>query len=211
MRTADGGRLDAVTHRAPGGLVAAAVIVVVSTAVLTSVARAAAPRPVSRCAGSAVRFALQVNAGMGHGSDVVVVRNEGVVRCTLTGYPTVRVALADHRDRSFPAYLQRVTRPGATAAVRDLVSSYAGGYVGPVAASTAKALPVVVLAPGAGVASFTLVWIDMATSERPCPISSSIEFGLPGSIDYRPVGRASFVCSVVGVTPFVRGPSGEWR
>jgi len=179
-------------------------------AVLALVERRADASPhLHTCSLSALHFTLQTNAGLGHGGYQILVRNVGPTTCALTGYPRVRVPLEDRRDRSVQRSLQRVMPPGSFAEVSNTISSYAGGYDGPTTPSGRVALPVVPLTPRTGVASFTLVWIEV--SLKACPVSVKLDVGLPGDPHFRMTTQLAFVCSSVNVTPFVTGDTGSWH
>ena len=168
----------------------------------------ASPRPAT-CALSALRFNLQPNGGLGHGAFRVVVRNAGSSACSLSGYPRVLVPLDDHRDPSVQRSSQRVMPPGSRASVHDTISTYAGGYSGPVTKSGRVTLPRVELSARTGVASFNIEWIEI--SPKACPIAQDLEIGLRGNAANFTNRQVLFVCSGVEVTPFVPGDSGSWN
>jgi hypothetical protein len=160
------------------------------------------------CSLGALRINLVSNAGLGHGAFRVVVRNDGPMTCSLSGYPRLIVPLDDRRDPSVQRSYQRVMPPGRRANVRDTTSTYAGGYDGPVTTSGRVALPTVVLAPRTGVASFNIVWIEI--SPKACPIALKLEIGLRGHAAYVTSRQVLFMCSDVNVTPFAPGDTGSW-
>jgi hypothetical protein len=188
----------------PGSLAAAVLL----SGCLTLAAPVEASSLAAACSLSTLHFTLETNDGLGHGAYRVLVANLGTARCTLSGYPRVRVPLFDHLDRSVQPGLQRVMPPGSVATVSDMINSYAGGYLGPVTESGRVPLPVVDLKPRTGHASFNIVWIEM--SSKPCPVAQTLELGLTGDAKFWTTRRMTFVCSSVDVTPFVNGTSGSW-
>jgi len=99
--------------------------------------------------------------------------------------------------------------PGSRASVHDTISTYAGGYSGPVTKSGRVTLPRVELSARTGVASFNIEWIEI--SPKACPIAQDLEIGLRGNAANFTNRQVLFVCSGVEVTPFVPGDSGSWN
>jgi hypothetical protein len=98
--------------------------------------------------------------------------------------------------------------PASRAGVHDTISTYAGGYDGPVTRSGRVTLPRVELSAGTGVASFNIEWIEI--SPKACPLALELEIGLRGHATNVTNRQLMFVCSGVEVTPFVQGDSGSW-
>jgi hypothetical protein len=160
------------------------------------------------CTLSALHFTFNGSGGLGHGWYVVVAQNVGTSTCTLAGYPRVRVPLEDHVDPSVQRSYQRVAPPHSFAHVVDALDSYAGGYSGPVPTSGHVTLPVMVLAPRRGVASFTIEWGE--TSPKGCSLSRTLRVRLLATTPFVSKHQLAFMCSGATVTPFVRGSTGTW-
>jgi len=171
---------------------------------------ALASTSVSTCALDSLHFdpfTAQMS-GLGHGVYIVRVQNVGTVACALSGFPRVRFPLEDHRDPTVQRSLQKVMPPGSTAPIHDTLSVYGGGYGGPTMRGGHVQLPVVVLTPHKGFASFAIGWAE--TSPTPCPVSRLLELGLVGDAKFWTTRQFAFVRSGVDVTPFVSGIWGSW-
>ena len=99
--------------------------------------------------------------------------------------------------------------PGSTAPIHDTINSYGGGYMGRIMSVGHVRLPVAVLTPRKGFASFTLVWAE--TSPIACPVSQVLKLGLASETKFWNAHQFAFVCSGVDVTPFTSGKSGSWN
>jgi hypothetical protein len=171
---------------------------------------ASASTAVSTCALDSLRFnpfSAQMS-GLGHGVYIVRVQNVGTVACSLSGFPRVRFPLQDRRDPIVQRSLQKVMPPGSAAPIHDTLSGWGGGYSGPTMKSGHVQLPVVVLSPHKGFASFAIGWAE--TSPTPCPVSLILELGLVGDPKFWTTRQFTFVRSGVDVTPFVNGITGSW-
>jgi len=177
---------------------------------LAMVQPTSASTSISTCALDSLRFdpfTTQMS-GLGHGVYIVRVQNVGIAECALSGFPRVRFPLEDHRDPAVQRSLQKVMPPGSMAPIHDTLSVYGGGYSGPTMNGGHVQLPVVVLTPHKGFASFAIGWAE--TSPTPCPVSRILELGLVGDTKFWTTRQFAFVRTGVDVTPFVSGISGSW-
>ncbi len=170
---------------------------------------ASASTVISTCALDSLHFDPSSASGLGHGAYVVRVQYVGRATCALSGFPRVRFPLEDRRDPHVQRSLQKVMPSASTAAIRDTLNSYAGGFMGRNMSGGQVRLPLVLLTPRKGFASFTLVWAEI--SPDPCPVSRVLGLGLAGDTSLRKTRQFAFVCSEVDVTPFASGKSGSWN
>ncbi len=160
---------------------------------------ASATRPAT-CKTSSLRAVAHGDAGLGHGSYVVVLRNVAATSCRLSGYPRVVTSPLGPLTEMFSTDFRGTNRLRAVA--HDTRIGYSGGLNtlhGP--------LPVVILAARIGRASFVVEWIEIS-SRKTCRSFARLYVTPPGSMSSIRLDNAGLLCSALEVHPIVKGTSG---
>lgn len=152
------------------------------------------------CKTSYLRATAHGNAGLGHGSYIVELRNVAAASCRLSGYPRVVTSPLGPLTKMFSPVFRGTSRLRAVA--HETRMGYSGGLNtlhGP--------LPVVTLAAHTGRASFVIEWIEIS-SRKTCRSFARLYVTLPGSTSPIRLDDAGLLCSILEVHPIVKGSTG---
>ena len=152
------------------------------------------------CQTSSLRATALGNAGLGHGSYIVELRNVTATSCRLSGYPRVVTSPLGPLTGTFSPVFRGSSR--LRAVVHDARMGYSGGLntlYGP--------LPVVTLAAHTGRASFVIEWIEVSP-RKTCRSFARLYVTLPGSMSPIRLDDAGLLCSILEVHPIVKGSTG---
>ena len=152
------------------------------------------------CKTSSLRATALGNAGLGHGSYIVELRNVTATSCRLSGYPRVVTSPLGPLTGTFSPVFRGSSRLRAVA--HDARMGYSGGLntlYGP--------LPVVTLAAHTGRASFVIEWIEVSP-RKTCRSFARLYVTLPGSMSPIRLDDAGLLCSILEVHPIVKGSTG---
>lgn len=154
------------------------------------------------CKSAALHLTTSSNAGLGHGSLIVVVHNQGNSACRMSGYPRVVTSSLGPLTSMFSPVFRGTSSLRAVA--KDTISGYAGGLNLP----WHKPLPVVTLRAKTGVSSFVVEWIEIS-SKKTCRSFARLYVTPPGASGAIRLDSPGLLCSALYVHPVVTGTTGS--